>query len=88
MLHRIRRAADWFVQQLFPTTAGTPQRPPTTAPFGLAASTPARRTLRFHAPAPHFWTDEGPLLRPYVLSAEEWTRRRRESRARAVICPS
>jgi hypothetical protein len=42
------------------------------------------RTLRAHHRSAHTWTDDGPLLRPYVLSADEWTRRRRENGPQAV----
>ena len=42
------------------------------------------RPLRAHRAPPYVWTDDGPLLRPYVLDADEWTRRRRESRTQTV----
>lgn len=42
------------------------------------------RTLRPHHRSAHTWTDDGPLLRPYVLSADEWTRRCSENRPQAV----
>jgi hypothetical protein len=44
--------------------------------------------LRPHHRSAHTWTDDGPLLRPYVLSADEWTRRRSENRPQAVSLAS
>lgn len=84
MLHLVRTVAAWLARQLLPARRSHPQRPVTVGPSSSPVSTQARRPLRSHAPTPHGWTDGGPLLRPYVLSTEEWTRRRREGWPRAV----
>lgn len=84
MFHLIGRVAAWLARQLLPDRGSHRQHPPLAEPFSRTANTPARRLLRPHAPTPRAWTDDGPLIRPYVLSAEEWTRRRHESRPRAV----
>jgi hypothetical protein len=84
VFHPIRIGAAWLARQLLPASGAHRQHPPSPVPFNRAACTPARRQLRRHAPTPRAWTDDGPLIRPYVLSAEEWTRRRHEGRPRAA----
>jgi hypothetical protein len=53
------------------------QHPPGAEPLTRTSSTAQPLRAAHHA-VPYVWTDDGPLLRPYVLSREEWTRRRSE----------
>lgn len=69
MFQLIRIAAFWLARQLLPAR-GTHRL--TAAPGGTARALPVRR------PHPYAWDDDGPLLRPYVLNAEEWACRRGE----------
>ncbi|WP_031519804.1 hypothetical protein [Streptomyces sp. NRRL F-5123] len=73
MFQLIRIAAVWLTRQLLPArlpAQGTHRI--TAAPAGTERALPVRR------PHPYAWDDDGPLLRPYVLNAEEWARRRGE----------
>jgi hypothetical protein len=79
----IRAAAS----RLFPPARGTHRQHRLIAqPFPESTAVP--RTLRPHHRCAHTWTDDGPLLRPYVLSADEWTRRRGENGPQAVSLAS
>lgn len=75
MFHLIRRAAAWLARQLLPARGAHRLHPEPTTPA---------RSSRPHRPDPYAWPDDGPLLRPYVLNAEEWARRRRETVPSAV----
>jgi hypothetical protein len=75
----IRAAAS----RLFPPARGSHRQNPVIA-RPLPDSAAAPRPLRPHHRSAHTWTDDGPLLRPYVLSADEWTLRRSENRPQAV----
>jgi hypothetical protein len=63
------------------------QRQPRAVP--LPCPSPMSQPLRtVRRPVPYTWTDDGPLLRPYVLSSDEWTRRRSEAHPQAARAAS
>lgn len=85
MFNHIRKAAHWIAQQLFPATGHYRQRAPVRGPLPRTARTAL--ALRPHgtaAPASAIWAEDTSLIRPYVLSADEWARRRRQSLSGAV----
>jgi hypothetical protein len=73
--------------RLFPPGRGYYHQHDCIAP-ALTHHVASPQPLRPRPRDPHFWTDDGPLLRPYVLSADEWTRRRRVGRPQAVSLAS
>lgn len=91
MSKQLRRTALWLAQQLLPARGSHRHRAPSRAaarrPTGQPLSPPHRFGLREpHPPQPTLHGDDVPLVRPYVLSAEEWARRRTTATARKLVC--
>jgi hypothetical protein len=79
VLHFIRIAAGRLARQLFPATGARRQR--ASVARHVQRPSPYRPLRR---PDPSAWYDAGPLVRPYILDAEERVRRRREGLPQAV----
>lgn len=75
MFQLIRIAAVWLARQFLPARG---------AHRIAAAPSTIASPLRVRRPYSYAWDDDGPLLRPYVLDAEEWARRRSEALPGAV----
>jgi len=88
---RLRGAAAWFTRQRVPAARShqhrAPKRPVPHCPIRHATTPPYRFGLRPpRPPEPAFHGDDVPLVRPYVLTAEEWAGRRGAAQVRAVVC--
>lgn len=95
MFDQLRRAARLFAQHLFPATGVHRQRPPLASPLsplpGSSAGTDLRPRRALASSSLRalgaLRADDHPLVRPYVLSAEEWARRRTEVRRPRAVVP-
>lgn len=80
MFHQFRRAAARITWHLFTATGTHRQHLPLSTRISQPASAGLRRQPALLFPHP----DDQPVVRPYLLTPEEWARRRAESRPRDV----
>lgn len=76
MFHHFRRAALAITQWLFPATGHHRQREPVRRPLTRTAHTTVALRPNGTGLPPAIRAEDIPLVRPYVLSVEEWAGRR------------